>query len=397
MSISIPGLKNRRIQSIDLLRGIVMVIMALDHVRDYFHSEAFLNDPTNMETTTPILFFTRFITHYCAPVFVFLAGTSAFLYGRKKTKKQLSKFLFTRGLWLIFLEFTVMTFLWWFDIYFRFFNLQVIWAIGLCMVLLSGIIYLPKKVIIGLGLLLIFGHNLLDGVTMSGTGPGAIAWYILHQAAFVQIGDTWFSFLYPILPWIGTMSLGYIFGTLYNRDFGPALRKKWLLALGIGSIALFLILRGINVYGDMAPWAIQKNNTYTLLSFLNVSKYPPSLQFLLITMGPSFLFLYFSENLKNKITQFFLVYGRVPLFYYVIHVLVIHVAAILGLVVTGGDWKIMLLTMDSLMNGTMAGYGYSLGVVYAIWIGVVVVLYPACRWYMIYKAANKEKWWLSYL
>ena len=390
-------IRSYRIESIDLLRGIVMVIMALDHVRDYFHSEAFISDPTNMETTTPELFFTRFITHFCAPVFIFLAGTSAFLYGRNKTKEQLFTFLFTRGIWLILLEITVMTFLWWFNVSFSFLNLQVIWAIGLCMVLLSLLIFLPKKVIIALGLLLVFGHNLLDGITVEGTGIGSIIWYILHQSTFVQIGDTWIGFLYPIMPWIGLMSLGYVFGTLYNRNFDVSLRKKWLLSLGLGSIALFLVIRGINVYGDMAPWSIQKNSTYTFLSFFNVSKYPPSLLFLLITMGPSFLFLYASENIKNKVTNFLLVYGRVPLFFYVFHVMLIHLLAILGLILTGEDWKLMILTMDSLIDGTMAGYGYSLGVVYLVWMGVVLALYPISRWYMTYKANHREKRWLSYL
>jgi len=397
MDHTMTKIKSYRIQSIDLLRGVVMVIMALDHVRDYFHEGAIVSDPTNMETTTPLLFFTRFITHYCAPVFIFLAGTSAFLYGRNKTKNHLFKFLFTRGLWLVILEVTLMTFLWWFDLNFNFFNLQVIWAIGLCMMFLAILVYLPRKWIIALGLLLVFGHNLLDGITMEGLGVSSILWYILHQAAFIQVGETWISFLYPILPWVGLMCLGYAFGSLYKNDVSAALRKKWLLGLGLGSIVLFLVLRGINIYGDLVPWSVQKNTTYTLLSFFNVTKYPPSLLFLLVTMGPSFLFLYASENLRNKVTDFFLVYGRVPLFYYVVHVLVIHLAAIAGLLLTGGDWKVMILDQNSFTDGSLAGYGYSLGVVYLVWIGVVFLLYPISHWYMKYKANNRDKWWLSYL
>ncbi|AVI50015.1 hypothetical protein C5O00_02060 [Pukyongia salina] len=389
--------KNTRIQSIDILRGIVMVIMALDHVRDYFHAGAFVSDPSNLETTTPILFFTRFITHFCAPVFVFLAGTSAFLYGRNKTKNQLFRFLFTRGLWLIFIEITLMSFLWWFDIKFQFFNLQVIWAIGLCMVVLSFLIYLPIKALIPLGLLIVFGHNLLDGITVEGNGPGSILWYILHQSAFIQFGDTWVSFLYPILPWIGVIVLGYSFGTLYHREYHAPTRKRWLLYLGIGSTVLFIVLRGINIYGDMIPWAVQQNNTYTVLSFLQLTKYPPSLLFLLVTLGPSFLFLYVAEKVRTPASRFFLVYGRVPFFYYVLHVLLIHLAAMAGLVLTGKDWQLMILTMESFMSGELAGYGYSLGVTYLVWICIVLALYPVCNWYMKYKANNRDKWWLSYL
>ncbi|MEL6811507.1 MAG: heparan-alpha-glucosaminide N-acetyltransferase domain-containing protein [Bacteroidota bacterium] len=386
-----------RIESLDILRGLVMVIMALDHVRDYFHAGAFVSDPSNLDTTTPELFFTRFITHFCAPVFVFLAGTSAFLYGRNKTKKTLFKFLFTRGVWLILLELTVMTFLWWFDLSFSFFNLQVIWAIGLCMVFLSAIIYLPKNLILILGLVLVFGHNLLDGFTAEGNSFSSMIWYILHQPAFIQMGDTWISFLYPIMPWIGVMSLGYVFGTLYGKEFDPMVRKKWLLILGLGAIGLFLLLRGVNIYGDRILWSTQEHPVYTLLSFFQLTKYPPSLLFLLITLGPSLLFLLAVENIKNKITDFFVVYGRVPLFYYVIHVLVIHVAAILGILITGGDWTLMILTMDSFMNGSLAGYGYSLGLTYLIWMGIVAVMYPICLRYMKYKAANRDKKWLSYL
>jgi len=289
----------------------------------------------------------------------------------------------------------VMTFLWWFDLSFSFFNLQVIWAIGLCMIALSLLIYLPRKLLLILGLVLVFGHNLLDGITMEGTSFGAIIWYILHQSAFIQMGDTWFSFLYPVMPWVGVMSLGYIFGTIYTKDYPVQLRRIWLLRLGLGCIGLFLVVRGINVYGDMVPWAVQKNTTYTILSFFNVSKYPPSLLFLLITLGPAFLFLYAIENIKNKLTDFLTVYGRVPLFYYIIHVLVIHVVAVLGIAISGGDWTLMILTMDSFMNGSLAGYGYSLGVTYLIWMGIVVSLYPVCLRYMKYKASNRDKKWLS--
>ena len=311
--------KSTRIQSIDILRGVVMVIMALDHTRDYFHLPGLTAGgalgPTDMATTTPFLFFTRFITHYCAPVFVFLAGTSAFLYGSKKSKSELFKFLFIRGIWLIFLEFIVNNFLWQFDIGYNLIVLQVIWAIGLSMLFLSFLIYLPKKILLLFGFILIAGHNLLDSIVMQGNSLESSIWYALHQRHQILLeGGRALRFSYPIIPWIGVIVLGYCFGALYKRDFDPSLRKKYLLRLGLGAIAAFFIIRGINIYGDLSPWSIQKNTTFTILSFFNVTKYPPSLAFILITLGPALLFLIYIENIKNKITDFFLVFGRVPLF-----------------------------------------------------------------------------------
>lgn len=390
-------IKSTRIESIDILRGVVMVIMALDHVRDYFHYGAFSGDPTSLETTTPFLFFTRFITHYCAPVFIFLAGTSAFLYGQKKTKKQIFKFLFTRGFWLIFLAFVVNNFLWKFDITYSFIILQVIWAIGLCMVLLSFCIFLNLRILLMIGLILVAGHNLLDGIIATGTSFKSIVWYILHQQQFIQIGNKMVAFVYPIIPWFGLITLGYCFGTLYTKTFDVSLRKKWLLLLGFGAIILFFVIRGINLYGDLVPWTNQDTTTKTILSFFKVSKYPPSLSYLLITIGPSLLFLYAIETVKNKITDFFLVFGRVPLFYYFLHVLVIHILAIIGILIFGGDWKNMILTADVFMNAKLSDYGYSLFTVYMVWIAVIALLYFPSKKYMIYKANNKDKWWLSYL
>ncbi len=392
------SLKSTRIESIDLLRGVIMVIMALDHVRDYFHFGSFFGDPTNIETTTPILFFTRFITHFCAPVFVFLAGTSAFLYGSKKTKPELFKFLFTRGIWLVLLEVTVNNFIWTFDVALSFTIFQVIWAIGFGMICLSFLIYLPKKVIIVIGILLVAGHNLLDGIILQGSSFKSIIWYILHQDMFLKTSpDTMIAFHYPLIPWIGLMALGYCFGTLYKRDYDKALRKKWLIGLGMGSVALFFILRGVNVYGDLAPWASQDTTIKTILSFLKVTKYPPSLIFLLMTIGPSILFLYVTENIKNKTTNFFIAFGRVPLFFYFLHVLVIHIVAIIGILIFGGNWQDMILTADVFMNAKLINYGYPLYSVYFIWVALILLLYPFCKKYMIYKINNKHKWWLSYL
>ncbi|MBC8767969.1 DUF1624 domain-containing protein [Arenibacter sp. BSSL-BM3] len=391
-------LKTKRIESIDILRGLVMVIMALDHVRDYFNYGSFFIDPTDVETTTPILFFTRFITHYCAPVFVFLAGTSAFLYGRNKTRAQLSKFLLTRGIWLIFMEIVVNNLIWTFDLTYSFPILQVIWAIGFSMICLSFLIYLPKKIILVIGLVIIVGHNLLDGIVMQGNSLQSIIWYLLHQNQILVLGpDKMILFHYPVIPWIGLMALGYCFGQLYVKDFDAKLRQTWLLRMGLGALGLFFVLRGLNIYGDLVPWTMQDTNTKTIMSFFNVTKYPPSLAFVLITIGPALLFLYAVENVKNSISNFFMVFGRVPFFYYFLHVLVIHLVAIAGILIFGGNWKDMILTADVFMNEKLATYGYSLWVVYLVWIGIVLALYPLCKKYMVYKLNNRDKWWLSYL
>ncbi|WP_353779469.1 heparan-alpha-glucosaminide N-acetyltransferase domain-containing protein [Winogradskyella sp. 3972H.M.0a.05] len=391
--------KSSRIQSIDILRGLVMVIMALDHVRDYFHINAFVgNYPENLESTNMVLFGTRFITHYCAPVFVFLAGTSAFLYGQGKTKGELSKFLITRGLWLVFVEIVINNFLWWFDVGFGFINLQVIWAIGICMIVLGLLIHLPKRVLLVLGLLIVFGHNALDGITKEGSSFGSIVWYFLHQSNGIGIGESrylWFS--YPVLPWIGTMVLGYCLGEFYKKGANAELRNQWLVRIGLVAIALFFVFRGFNFYADLAPWEEQATLEKTIISFFNLTKYPPSLSFLLITLGPALLFLRFIEPVKNWITDKLLVFGRVPFFYYILHIFVIHVTAIIGLLITGKDWKLMILDNETMGSGALRGYGYSLLTVYLVWLGIVILLYPICKKYMKYKANNRDKKWLSYL
>ncbi len=390
---------NSRIESIDLLRGIVMILMALDHTRDYFHLGAFGSDPTDLETTTPILFFTRFITHYCAPVFVFLAGTAAYLYSLKRSKSQLSYFLFTRGLWLIFVEIFINNFIWWFDINFGFFNLQVLWAIGWSMICLSVLVRLPLPFLLAVGVLIVAGHNLLDGISFERGTWMYVFWSFLHDDNFIGLGASRFiAFSYPVLPWIGVMILGYCFGFFYHPKFNAELRKKQLIRIGLVSIAFFFILRGLNVYGDLVPWTVQKDDVYTFISFFNVSKYPPSLDFLLITLGPSVLALCALEKIKPIWSKWVLVYGRVPFFYYLLHMLVIHLGAMIGLAIIGGDWRLMILSNDKFTNmEAITAYGYRLWVVYLVWLGVVVVMYPLCRWYMNYKRDNRDKWWLGYL
>ncbi|WP_372753232.1 DUF1624 domain-containing protein [Mariniflexile sp.] len=391
-------IKTNRIESIDVLRGVVMVLMALDHVRDYFHYGSFYSDPTNLETTTPFLFFTRFITHYCAPVFIFLAGTSAFLYGSNKTKPALFKFLLTRGLWLILLEIVVNNLIWSFDIYYDFIVLQVIWAIGLSMIILSFLIFLPKQLLLALGFIIVFGHNLLDKIIFQGDSIDAIIWYILHQGNQISINsDRMIGIYYPILPWVGVIILGYCMGNLYLKNFEAAIRKKWLLVMGLTATILFFIIRSVNFYGDLAPWVWQDTTTKTILSYFNVTKYPPSLAYTLITLGPALLFLYGIEKVSNKLTNFFLVFGRVPLFYYFLHILVIHILAIIGLLTFGGNWSDMILNSEVFQGGKLINYGYPLLIVYLVWISVIFLLYFPSKKYMTYKANNKDKWWLSYL
>ena len=394
------AIKSTRIESIDILRGLVMVIMALDHVRDYTNTGYMFVDPTNLDSTTPTLFFTRWITHFCAPVFVFLAGTSAFLYGSKKaSKNDLAKFLFTRGLWLVFIELTVVNFSWTFDISLSVHIFQVIWAIGICMMLLAVLIYLPKKLLFALGLIIVFGHNLLDGITQQGTEPLSILWYYVHQFNFQVIneGNGMLAIAYPFLPWLGIIILGYCFGHFYQKGFDVKIRKTWLLRLGIGAILLFFVLRFANIYGDLKPWTSQDNFTYTVLSFFNITKYPPSLIYTLMTLGPAFLFLYTIESVKNKVTNWLLVFGRVPFFYYIIHLYLIHLIGMVGLVILGENWQELILTVDRFKSGYLFNIGFDLWVTYVVWVLVIIILYPICKKYMQYKANNKDKWWLSYL
>ena len=392
--------KSTRIQSIDVLRGLVMILMALDHVRDYTNTGYMFVDPTNLQTTTPFLFFTRWITHFCAPVFVFLAGTSAFLYGSTKpSKKVLSKFLFTRGLWLVFIELTVVNFSWTFDITFGVHIFQVIWAIGICMICLSALIYLQKKVLLAIGLIIVFGHNFLDGITQTGTESLSLLWYYVHQFNFQVInnGEGMLAIAYPFLPWLGIMILGYCFGHLYSKGFSPSTRKKWLLVLGAGATLLFFVLRTINIYGNLTPWETQERAAYTIISFFNATKYPPSLIYTLMTLGPSLLFLYAIESVKNGLTKIMVVFGRLPFFYYIIHLYLIHLIGMVGLIILGEDWRELIMTVDRFKSGYLFNIGFDLWVTYLVWIVVIVLLYPICNVYMKYKASNKDKWWLSYL
>ena len=389
----------KRIESIDLLRGIVIIIMALDHVRDYFHADYFYYDPTDMTKTNAAVFFTRWITNFCAPVFVFLAGTSAFLVGERKTKKELSSFLLKRGLWLLLLETVVINFAWSFNPSYPFFRLQVIGTLGLCMVILSALIYLPSKFILVIGLLILLGHNLLDSIEVTGNSLKDFLWGVLHQRKRFSIGGKLIATGYPVLPWMGIMALGYCFGALYKKGIDAALRKKYLLIIGSSAIVLFLLLRGINRYGDMAPWAAQSSSILTICSFLNVTKYPPSLLYSLSTLGPALIALVLLEKPLNRLGTMVIRIGRVPLFFYILHLFLLHGLAVIAVVLSGRPWTdmISITNINAKDSPWLQGYGFSLAGTYGVWMLVVLLLYPLCKWYDKYKTNHKEKWWLSYL
>ena len=375
-----------------------MILMALDHVRMYFALGTWYAEPTDLATTTPLLFFTRWITHFCAPVFVFLAGTSGYLYGIKRMDiKETAWFLFTRGLWLVFAELVLVNFAWTFDITYSFRILQVIWAIGLSMVALSTLVFLPNGLIFAVGMLLVFGHNLLDRITVQGSSLPDLAWYTLHQPNSVSIDGALISFVYPILPWIGLMALGYVFGTLYKSDFPVEQRRRWLLSVGIAATLLFVLLRAFQGYGEPRAWNEQTSPVFTLLSFLNTTKYPPSLHFLLMTMGPALVFLGLIESLGTRLPRPVIIFGKVPFFFYILHLYVIHALALLLLVYEGRDWSEYIFSAENLTSGRLSNFGLNLGSVYVIWIAVIVLLYPLCRWYERYREKNPSQWWLSYL
>ena len=369
-----------------------MVIMALDHTRDYFHWSAMFYDPTDPGHSTLPIFFTRFITHFCAPTFSFLAGMSAFMVGKRKSKSELSGFLLKRGLWLVFIEMTIVNFSWYFDVHFGSPGLLVIWSLGISMIVLAALIHLPRKAILWFSLILIAGHNLLDSIHFK----GSLGWSILHEPGFFPEDYSLFV-AYPIIPWIAVMSLGYYFGAFYNVDFGNEKRRKLFNTLGISALALFVLLRFTNVYGDARLFTHYDTISKDLISFFNPSKYPPSLDYLLMTLGVALVFLVNSENWKGKLVNFFSVFGRVPFFYYIIHIYVIHLAAMLYAQVAGYGWNKLILEGWITELPRMHGYGLALVWVYVIWISIILLLYPLCKWFDIYKQNHKEKWWLSYL
>ena len=378
-----------RVDSIDLLRGTVMILMALDHTRDFF-SAAGMNP---RDVTGQALFLTRWITHYCAPLFIFLAGISAYLYGtRGRTAGEVSRFLLTRGLWLIFIEFTVVRLAWSFSLDLNLFVGQVIWAIGAAMVMLGGLVYLPRWAIASIGLVMIGGHNLFDGVRAEDFGAAGWIWNVLHQPGLLHLGSaTGLFVLYPLVPWIGVMAAGYALGPVFELERTTRLRR--LVALGALTSAGFIVLRASNLYGDPALWTTKVGWPATLLSFIDCEKYPPSLLYLAMTLGPGLLLLAAFEGAHGRFAHLFITFGRVPFFYYVVHIFLIHALAVVLAWLVWGDasWLFGRAPIDKPAN-----YGLSLPGVYAVWLLLLLALYPLCRWFAGLKQRHTE-WWWSYL
>jgi uncharacterized membrane protein len=395
-----PVLGQERIQSVDALRGAIMIVMALDHVRDYISSAAMAFNPTDLTRTTPAIFFTRWITHFCAPVFAFTAGVGAFFWLRQdRTKSQLSRFLTSRGLWLIVLELTVLRWIVFSQagIHGQLIILLVIWMLGLSMIVLAGLVHLPARLLLALSLVVIATRNLFDSVAPERFGSAAWVWNILHQQGVFRVDGALVLAAYPLIPWFAVMAAGYCFGPVLRWD--QARRQRFLVRLGIALSVAFIVIRGINRYGDPFPWTPQRSSLFTVMSFLNCVKYPPSLDFLLMTMGPAFLMLAWLERFHFSENNPLIVFGRVPLFYYVLHLGVAHLLAIfLGFVRYG--WQSFLLLPPPSMGGPAKSFppnfGYNLWMVYAVWTSVVVILYPVCRWYAGVKQ-RRHDWWLSYL
>ncbi|MEP7106347.1 MAG: heparan-alpha-glucosaminide N-acetyltransferase domain-containing protein [Ferruginibacter sp.] len=382
-----------RVKSIDILRGFVMIIMALDHTRDFFHITGVSDDPMNLATTTVPLYFTRWITHFCAPVFVFLSGTSAYLSSKSKTTSDASSFLIKRGLWLIFIEVAVITFGLTFNPLYNFIIWQVIWVIGWSMILLGLLIRFTFYTVLIAGLLLFFGHDLFDHVTLPENGfPGNIMKILFTARGLVlPVSNTHFiGVFYAILPWSGVMFLGYSAGYWYRKEFSALKRRQILLATGISVMLLFIIFRFFNWYGEPVAW--DGNHFF---SFLNTSKYPPSLLYLFMTLGPALIALAFLENVHDRWLPVFSVYGRVPFFYYVLHLYIIHSLLVIVFFATGhGAAQIVDPRIPFLFRPF--NFGFSLGIVYAIWISIVASLYLPCRWFNKYKMSHSQ-WWLKYL
>jgi uncharacterized membrane protein len=381
-----------RIHSIDIVRGVIMIIMTLDHVRDFLHFPG--PSPLNMHTTTVILFFTRWITHFCAPTFVFLSGASAFLAGQRRSKNELSLFLLKRGAWLILSDMLIITFLFTFDPLYHVIVLEVLWAIGAGMIILALLSRAPLWAVAATGLIIMFGHNLLDYIHIPPHTfvDGFTTVFLSAVGSVIPLGgNRMIVELYAVLPWTGAMLLGYSFGTLYRAGFNAERRRKIFLVSGVSLCGVFIILRLINHYGDPAPWSVQRNAAHTLLSFLNATKQPPSLLYMSMTLGPVLIFLSFAEKIKGWFASVCEVYGNVPYFYFILHLCLIRTINILLILLQGIPMK----STDPLVWQAL-GFGYPLWAVYLFWLLVVNVMYFPCKWYRTYKLTHKQ-WWLSYL
>ncbi len=379
-----------------------MVIMALDHVRDFIHRGAQSFQPTDLRQTTTLLFFTRWITHLCAPTFMFTAGLGAFLWWQRgnRSRGQLSRFLLTRGLWLILLELTVMRLGYNFDFSGQYpVLLLVLWVLGACMVGLALLVWIPWPALTALSLVLIAGHNLLDRISPAQFAGAAPLWNLLHQPGVFRLAGVLCIVGYPLLPWVAVMALGFCFGRLYLLE--RERRRAWLVGIGAVLTLGFVLVRAVNGYGDPFPWKPQGSTSFTVLAFLNTTKYPPSLDFLLMTLGPCLLLLAWFEGRALRPSNPLVVFGRVPLFYFVLHFYAAHVAALLLAVLRYGVSAFHFVfnpvpSMGGAKELYPSQFGYPLWVAYAVWAAVVLSLYPLCRWFAGVKARRRD-WWLSYL
>ena len=365
-----------RIASVDILRGLIMAIMALDHTRDFFTSTDF----NPRDVTQPALFLTRWVTHICAPTFILLAGLSAFLYGRGKDTEDLSRFLLIRGLWLILIDFTLIKFGWIFE--FDLFRMTggIIFAIGISMIALAALVWLPRWVIAVVTTVMLVGHNLVDGIRADELGGAAWAWHLLHEPGLIYLGDgAQFYVLYPLIPWICVMAAGYLLGPVMQLE--AQARQRVLFRLGAAITLGFVILRATNLYGDPTPWVTQDAWLATVLSFLNCEKYPPSLLYLMMTLGPALILLAAFEHAHGTFTRILAVFGQVPFFYYVVHIYVIHLLAVATAFAITGD----LTRAPEISLG--------LGGAYLVWLLVLVLLYPMCKWFAELKEKGRGWWW----
>lgn len=367
-----------RILSVDVLRGLVMALMALDHARDFFGTGGF----NPRDVTEPALFLTRWVTHLCAPTFIFLAGLSAFLYGRGRSTGELSRFLVTRGLLLMLIDLTLIKFGWRFDLDAFRVGAGVIFAIGASMIALAALVWLPRWALAAIALIMIVGHNALDGVRAEQFGSLGWLWHFLHQRGRVDLGGATIYVVYPLIPWIGVMAAGYLLGPLMQRS--PEERQRLLFALGAAISLGFVLLRASNLYGDPAAWTMQETWLSTVLSFLNCEKYPPSLLYLTMTLGPALMLLAAFEHARGAFARGLAVFGQVPFFFYVVHIYLIHALAVATGFATSGTLQ---ATPD---------LGFDLAGVYLVWLVLLVLLYPLCRSFAALKQRRSESWW-SYL
>ena len=397
-----PAHRQDRQLSVDALRGGVMIVMALDHVRDFIHRGAMSQSPTDLTTTTIALFLTRWVTHFCAPVFMLTAGLGAYLYLRAgaRTRAQLARFLVTRGLWLMFLELTLMQFAYNFSASSSYpIFLLVLWVLGACMIILAGLIWLPVTLVALLSVATIVLHHLLDGVRAQSFGDFAPLWTLLHQVGAFNIAGRTLIAPYTLIPWFAVMALGYCIGPIFTQ---PAFeRQRLLMRAGILITLTFVLVRALNDYGDPARWSWQASASFTVLSFLNTTKYPPSLSFLLMTLGPALLALSYLDRANWSRSNPLIVFGRVPLFYFVVHFMMAHGAIVVLSLISHGTAALGFIfqpvpSMGGPATSFPQDFGYDLWVVYAVWIAIVLALYPLCAWFARVKDRN-PKWWLSYL